>query len=104
MNIKVHSKLYWQDWVFWLIQPKPYKSHLDSHDRYWVTLVKEWDLGIHQEPRMVDVPKNGYMIRQVQEREIELAELPEPYSERLSHNLRSTLGSSYGSFIRICLI
>ena len=76
MKIKVHSKLYWNSWTFWLIQPRPYKSNLDSHDRYWVTPAQEFSTSKHPEPRMVDVPKDQYMIMQLPDIEIEVKELP----------------------------
>lgn len=79
MKIKVHSKLYWKKWIFWLIQPRPYESHLESHDRYWVTVVPEVypipDNYVYQAPRMVDVPKDQYMIMQQPQVEIEVKEI-----------------------------
>jgi len=86
MKIKVHSKLYWNKWAFWLIQPRPYKS-LDSHDRYWVTPAQEFSTSKHPEPRMVDVPKGQYMIMQQPQIEIEIKEPAEIHEPKFSDDV-----------------
>jgi len=81
MEIKVRTKLIYDNLEFWLVSAKPRISgDRPQHDRYDVVYVREYVEEDHGEILELDVPKGQYMTLTVTERAISITvdELPEP--------------------------
>ena len=75
MKIKVHSKLFWQNEVYWLVSEKSrLVENRPNHDRYSVVPWQEYNSDQHSYIRFIDVPKNMYAVMGTKTHEIEVKE------------------------------